>query len=179
MMITRYSGALLGNNFLAVRICNLSDKFGDSLRLSRILLVHAGVVVNPSVQSGLDGCRLSADDLGSFGLLFPNGEVVSADARRIVTSCAVGIVALERVSDQLVSSDCEFISSVVIGDYFGSHIDPFSDGLHGLIVRHGQADAFKCSGMVLASFLLWVASVGSSSTLVDVDANSVVSLVTA
>jgi hypothetical protein len=62
----------------------------------------------------------------------------------------------------------------------GCHIDPFSNCGHGIFVRHWKTDALIRSGEVVATFFFVVASVNSSSALVNVDTDFIgVSLVSA
>jgi len=152
------------------------------MSLSFVLFVHARVVVDPHVQSSLDSCGLDADISRSSGLLLPNGELVLADSIDIVRFSAVGVMALQRISEELVHSELILVSSTVLSFFenIGCHIDPFSNCGHGIFVRHWKTDALIRSGEVVATFFFVVASVNSSSALVNVDTDFIgVSLVSA
>ena len=116
---------------------------------------------------------LSAVIFRSNSLLFPDGEIILANSVRVVSESAVSIVAKKRVSKKFVSSDSEFVRSTVIGDDFVGDFDPVSDGGHGIIVRHGQADAFVRAEQVVAALFFWVAAVDFSRALVDINTNAV------
>jgi hypothetical protein len=145
------------------------------MSLSFVLLVHTRVVVDPCVQSSLDSFCLDADISRSSGLLLPNGELVLADSIEIVWFSAVGVMALQRISEKLVHSELILVSSTVLSVFknIDCHIDPFSNCGHSIFVRHWKTDALIRSREVVATFFLVVASVNSSSALVNVDTDAI------
>ena len=91
--LTCISSSLLGQH-LAVRIGKFFDKFGYAFRLSFVTFVVAGVIENPSVQSGFDSCCLFADISRSSCVLLPNGEMVLANCNRTKWRATINLVAL-------------------------------------------------------------------------------------